>query len=148
MSSRNTMQARRKNLRRPPSYYKRIRQEHKTKGRTAPTEARNTSKSKASVLKKWNLSVTLHSSHRMSVPDREANILLLDSAPTSMNPPKPSSDTPPQKISRRSSGGPWTNIREYGPVTASITTGGCWRCTSSINVNASWMTGSKETWPM
>ncbi len=63
MSSSKATQARRKNLKRAPGYYKRVRQEHKTKVRTAPPEAPNTSKSKALLLKKWTRSVTLHSFH-------------------------------------------------------------------------------------
>ncbi|KAL8855462.1 MAG: hypothetical protein Q9178_007895 [Gyalolechia marmorata] len=47
-------QTRRKTAKRPPSYYKNLRQELAAKGRTAPKHADNTKKIKASLLKKWS----------------------------------------------------------------------------------------------
>ncbi|KAL8997376.1 MAG: hypothetical protein Q9188_006340 [Gyalolechia gomerana] len=54
MTANRPRQAPRKIAKRPPSYYKNLRQELAAKGRTAPKHADNTKKSKASLLKKWS----------------------------------------------------------------------------------------------
>ncbi|KAK3170219.1 hypothetical protein OEA41_009605 [Lepraria neglecta] len=54
MAAGKTAQAHRKTTKRPPSYYKNLRQELAAKDRTAPKHADNTKKSKASLLKKWS----------------------------------------------------------------------------------------------
>jgi len=59
MAAGRTAQARRKSTKRPPSYYKNLRQELAAKGRTAPKHADNTKKSKTSLLKKWSRSAIL-----------------------------------------------------------------------------------------
>ena len=73
MSAGKVAQARRKNMKRPPSYYKKLRRELKTKGRTAPKQSDNTKKSTASLLKKWNRSATHDSPPWPSVTDLEAD---------------------------------------------------------------------------
>lgn len=68
-------QTRRKTAKRPPSYYKNLRQELAAKGRTAPKPADNTKKSKASLLKKWSRSVLLNLAQRRFMIDRGLNNL-------------------------------------------------------------------------
>ncbi|KAI4090167.1 MAG: hypothetical protein L6R37_007934 [Teloschistes peruensis] len=54
MTASKSGQARRKTAKRPPTYYKNLRQELAAKDRTAPKHADNNKKSKASLLKKWS----------------------------------------------------------------------------------------------
>ncbi|MCJ1367095.1 hypothetical protein MMC16_006227 [Acarospora aff. strigata] len=54
MAAGKTAQARRKTTKRPPSYYKNLRQELAARGRTTLKHADNTKKSKTSLLKKWS----------------------------------------------------------------------------------------------
>lgn len=73
MTASKSGQARRKTAKRPPTYYKNLRQELAAKDRTAPKHADNNKKSKASLLKKWSRLVILNLTQCPFVTDRGLN---------------------------------------------------------------------------